>query len=183
MERRPTRPTITSLPSTIAWGGVFTVTTPDAANISSVVLVRPGAPTHAFDTEQRVVGMSFTKGSGTLTVTAPPNGNIAPPGYYMLFLLNSSGVPSVAKFTKLGSSTGNPAPTVSSISPSSGTANGDAGDHYGHRLPGGSDGEPGWNGRHWRDGVEQHFDHSYHCGAHRGRGNVVVTNPMARAAP
>src|SRR6185369_3682585 len=119
-----TRPTISSLPGTIAWGGGFTVTTPDAANISSVVLIRPGAPTHAFDTEQRVVGMSFTKGSGTLTVTAPPNGNIAPPGYYMLFLVNSSGVPSVAKFTKLGSSTGNPAPTVSSISPNSGTANG-----------------------------------------------------------
>ena len=62
----------------------------------------PGAPTHAFDMDQRLVGMSFTTGSGTLTVTAPPNGNIAPPGYYMLFLLNSSGVPSVAEFTKLG---------------------------------------------------------------------------------
>ena len=100
---------------TIAWGGSFTVSTPDAANISSVVLIRPGAPTHAFDMDQRVVAMSFTKGSGTLTVTAPPNGNIAPPGYYMVFLLNNSGVPSVAKFTKLGA--GLPAPTVSSISP------------------------------------------------------------------
>ncbi len=119
-----TRPTISSLASTVAWGAGFTVSTPDAANISSVVLARPGAPTHAFDTEQRIVGMSFTKGSGTLTVTAPPNGNIAPPGYYMLFLVNSSGVPSVAKFIKLGSTGGNPAPTVSSINPTSGTANG-----------------------------------------------------------
>ena len=84
-----TRPTITSAPSAISWNGSFTVSTPDAANISSVVLVRPGAPTHAFDMEQRLVGMSFTIGSGTLTVTAPPNGNIAPPGYYMLFLVNS----------------------------------------------------------------------------------------------
>jgi hypothetical protein len=119
-----TRPSISSMPSSIAWGGAFTVSTPDAANISSVVLIRPGAPTHAFDTEQRVVGMSFTQGSGTLTVTAPPNGNIAPPGYYMLFLLNSSGVPSVAEFVKLGSLGGNPAPTVSTISPTSGNANG-----------------------------------------------------------
>ncbi len=117
-----TRPTITSIPGTISWGTPFTVTTPDAANISSVVLMRPGAPTHAFDMDQRQVGMSFTKGSGTLTVTAPPNGNIAPPGYYMLFLLNSSGVPSVAKFTKLGA--GAPAPTVSAINPTSGTTNG-----------------------------------------------------------
>ncbi len=44
--------------------------------------------------------MSFTAGSGALTVTAPPNGNIAPPGYYMLFILNSSGVPSVATFVQ-----------------------------------------------------------------------------------
>ena len=119
-----TRPTITSVPSTISWNGSFTVSTPDAANISSAVLVRPGAPTHAFDMEQRLVGMSFTIGNGTLTVTAPPNGNIAPPGYYMLFLVNTSGVPSVAKFVKLSSSGGNPAPTVTSISPTSGTTAG-----------------------------------------------------------
>ncbi len=119
-----TQPTLSSIPGNIAWGAGFTVSTPDAASISSVLLIRPGAPTHAFDTEQRVVGMSFTKGSGTLTVTAPPNANIAPPGYYMLFLVNSSGVPSVAKFTKLGSTTGNPAPTLNSISPTSGSANG-----------------------------------------------------------
>jgi len=119
-----TRPAITSVPATISWNGSFTVSTPDAANISSVVLMRPGAPTHSFDMEQRLVGLSFSAGSGTLRVTAPLNGNIAPPGYYMLFLLNSSGVPSIAKFAKLGSSGGNPAPTVTSISPTSGTANG-----------------------------------------------------------
>ncbi len=119
-----TRPTITSAPTAISWNGSFTISTPDAANISSVVLIRPGSPTHAFDTEQRLVGMSFTAGSGSLTVTAPPNGNIAPPGYYMIFLVNSSGVPSVAKFTKLSSSGGNPAPTVGGISPTSGTTAG-----------------------------------------------------------
>jgi hypothetical protein len=117
-----TRPTITSVSATISWNGSFSVSTPDAANISSVVLIRPGAPTHSFDMEQRLVGLSFTTGNGTLTVTAPPNGNIAPPGYYMLFLLNSSGVPSAAKFTKLGAS--NPAPTVTSITPNTGPTNG-----------------------------------------------------------
>ncbi len=120
-----TRPTIASAPDAIAWNGSFTISTPDASNISSVVLMRPGAPTHSFDMEQRLVGMSFASGSGTLTVTAPPNGNIAPPGYYMIFLVNSSGVPSVAKFTNLSSSAGgNPAPTVNSISPNSGSVNG-----------------------------------------------------------
>jgi hypothetical protein len=119
-----TRPTITGAPAAIAWGRSFTVSTPDAANISSVVLVRPGAPTHAFDMDQRLVGLSFTQGSGTLTVTAPPNGNIAPPGYYMLFLLNSGGVPSVAKFTKLSATASVPAPTVTSITPSTGPISG-----------------------------------------------------------
>ena len=119
-----TRPTIASAPASIAWGGQFSVSTPDAANISQAVLVRPGSSTHAFDMDQRLVGMSFTAGSGSLTVTAPPNSKIAPPGYYMLFLINNKGVPSVASFVLLSSSGSNPAPTVSSISPNSGTVNG-----------------------------------------------------------
>ena len=118
------RPVISSAPATISWNGIFTVSTPDAANISSVVLIRPGAPTHSFDMDQRLVGLSFSEGSGTLSVTAPPNSNIAPPGYYMLFLLNSSGVPSVAKFVQLTASGSAPAPTVSAIAPTSGSSNG-----------------------------------------------------------
>jgi Domain of unknown function (DUF1929) len=98
-----TRPSISSSPTGASYGSSFTVQTPDAANISSVALIRNGAATHAFDMDQRFVGLSFTVGSGALTVTAPPNGNIAPPGYYMLFLVNSSGVPSIAKFVQLGS--------------------------------------------------------------------------------
>jgi hypothetical protein len=109
------RPTITGVPSApVAYGSSFQVQTPDAASISSVVLVRPGAATHAFDMDQRVVGLSFTAGNGVLNVTSPPNGNIAPPGYYMLFVLNSDGVPSVAKFVRL---LANAAPTATITSP------------------------------------------------------------------
>ena len=99
-----TRPTITSAPASIGYGNPFTVQTPDAASIASAVLVRAGSVTHAFGMDQRMVGMSFTAGSGSLTITAPPNGNIAPPGYYMLFLLNTAGVPSVSKFVQVTSS-------------------------------------------------------------------------------
>src|SRR5260370_25959401 len=95
------RPSITSAPSSISYGNTFTVQTPDAANISHVVLVRNGSVTHAFGMDQREVEMSFTVGTGALTVTAPPNRNIAPPGYYMLFILNNSGAPSVAKFVQV----------------------------------------------------------------------------------
>ena len=118
-----TRPTISNAPSTITWNGSFNVSTPDAANISQVILMRPGSATHSFNMDQRYVGMSFTAGSGTLTVTAPPNSNIAPPGYYMLFLINNQGVPSVAPFVLL-TSVSNPAPTVGAISPHSGTTAG-----------------------------------------------------------
>jgi len=96
-----TRPAITSAPNSISYNNSFTVQTPDAATISQVVLVRNGNVTHAFGMDQRLVELSFTVGNGSLTVTAPPNGNIAPPGYYMLFLLNNSGVPSVASFVQL----------------------------------------------------------------------------------
>src|SRR6185295_4062411 len=110
------RPGITAVtPGTFGYGSTFQVQTPDAANISSVVLVRPGAQTHAFDMDQRLVGLSYTVGTGVLNVTAPPNGNIAPPGYYMLFVLTAAGVPSVAPFVRL--TLQNQAPTAAITSP------------------------------------------------------------------
>lgn len=113
-----TRPAITGVPSTgIGYGSAFQVQTPDAGTISSVVLMRAGAPTHAFDMEQRLVGLSFTAGSGVLNVSAPPNGDIAPQGYYMLFLLNTSGVPSVAQFVQLTSAPADIPPTGTITSP------------------------------------------------------------------
>jgi hypothetical protein len=85
------RPAITGVPAgPIGYGTAFQVHTPIAADIASVVLVRPGAATHAFDMDQRLVGLSYTVDLGALNVTAPPNGNIAPPGYYMLFILNAA---------------------------------------------------------------------------------------------
>ena len=110
------RPTIGSVPTAIGYGQAFQIQTLDAASIQSVVLVRPGAQTHAFDMEQRLVRMSFTPGSDQLTVTAPPNGNIAPPGYYMLFVLNAAGVPSHAKFVQLSPSVNQP-PTATIVNP------------------------------------------------------------------
>jgi Galactose oxidase-like, Early set domain/PKD domain len=103
------RPGIASAPSSIGYGSSFQVQMPGATGISSVVLMRPGSSTHAFDMEQRLVGLSFTRTGATLNVTAPPNANVAPPGYYMLFILNNAGVPSIARFIQV-SSTPNQAP-------------------------------------------------------------------------
>jgi hypothetical protein len=95
------RPTITSAPATVSYGQAFSVTTPDAARIASVALVRFGATTHSFNAGQRYVPLNFAAGSGTLTVTAPASANTAPGGNYMLFIVDSSGVPSVAAVVRL----------------------------------------------------------------------------------
>jgi hypothetical protein len=96
-----TRPTVTQTPQQISYGSNFLVSTPDAGSITKVVLIRTGAVTHAFDQNTRYVPLSFQQATGGLTVTAPPNGYVAPPGYYMLFIVNSAGVPSVAPFVHL----------------------------------------------------------------------------------
>jgi hypothetical protein len=96
------RPTIADVtPGDLTYGRPFTVKTPDAGDIKSVVLIRPGAVTHAFDMDQRLVGLTFGVVGGDLQANAPSNGNLAPPGYYLLFLVNTKGVPSVAKFVRL----------------------------------------------------------------------------------
>jgi len=102
------RPVIGAVSSTVlGYGAPFTVSYSSAAPISSAVLLRPGSTTHADDMEQRLVGLCGPSpqpacgGAGTLSLTTPPNGNIAPPGYYLLFLLDARGVPSKAAFVQL----------------------------------------------------------------------------------
>jgi uncharacterized repeat protein (TIGR01451 family) len=95
------RPTITQVPAQIHFATNFFVATPDAATITSAVLIRTGAVTHFFDQNTRFVPVTFQQSAGGLSLTAPTNGFAAPPGYYMLFLVNSSGVPSVAPIIQL----------------------------------------------------------------------------------
>jgi len=99
------RPTITSAPTSIGGGRTFFVGTPDAANITQVTWIRLGAVTHTFNQEQRLSYLSFGQAAGGLNVTAPPSANLAPAGYYMLFLLNSSNVPSVGSMIQVDNST------------------------------------------------------------------------------
>jgi hypothetical protein len=95
------RPTITSAPATVSYGQNFQVQTPDAAVVSKVTWIRLGSVTHAFDASQRFMSLSFSTGAGELSVTAPANANGAPPGHYMLTILNGTGVPSVAKIVRI----------------------------------------------------------------------------------
>ena len=93
------RPVITSAPATIGMDAPFTVGA--TGDIDAAVLIAPTATTHATDMTQRLVPLTTVAESvGTVTLQSPPTAAVAPPGYYMLFLLDD-GVPSVAKWVRL----------------------------------------------------------------------------------
>jgi hypothetical protein len=100
------RPTVTSAPDVAELGRSIYVETPDADEITKALWIVPGSVTHAQDWTQRANVLSFTQVEGGLAVTLPDDGNQAPPGYYMLFLVNSNGVPSVAEWVRATLPTG-----------------------------------------------------------------------------
>jgi hypothetical protein len=101
---RGPRPTIIDAPASISYGQSFSVTTLDAPDIARVALVRLGSTTHATSFDQRYVDLRFTRATGELQVSSPASGNLAPPGPYMLFVLNTEGVPAVAEIVQVGAS-------------------------------------------------------------------------------
>jgi hypothetical protein len=120
------RPLITGVspPGPLAYGQTVTVSYAQSTTIASAALVRPGSTTHAFNMDQRFVGLcgaspqpACAASNGSLSLTMPPNGNIAPPGYYMLFLFDATGVPSIATFVQLSAQTSIP-PSSTIASPS-----------------------------------------------------------------
>ncbi|WP_267278202.1 galactose oxidase-like domain-containing protein [Arthrobacter sp. CDRTa11] len=110
------RPAITSVPDTVTYNASVLVETPNAGSIQSVSLIRTGAVTHAFDQNERALSLSFTQTPGGLSVQMPANGNYAPPGHYMLSLVNGEGVPSVASMVRF------PAPFEDAEAPTAPTA-------------------------------------------------------------
>jgi len=125
------RPEITGAPGTVGYGTSFQIATPNAASIQKVGLVRLGSQTHSVEMEQRYVPLSFTAGAGSLTATVPANMNTAVPGVYMLFVVDTSGVPSVSRMVQLDAAAPPPPPpppppnqppSVSLTSPSNGAS-------------------------------------------------------------
>jgi hypothetical protein len=99
---RGSRPTITNAPGAVGYGGTLAISSPNAADIEKIALIRAGAVTHSTDTEQRYVGLNFSVSGNNITASGPVSANLAPPGYYMLFLVDSAGVPSVASWVQVG---------------------------------------------------------------------------------
>jgi len=95
------RPTISSAPASVGYGQQFSVTTPNAAQVTQVRWIKLGAVTHAFDAGQRANTLTFTATASGVDVTAPARAELAPPGYYLLFILNRNGVPSKGQVIKV----------------------------------------------------------------------------------
>ncbi|HEY8032808.1 MAG TPA: galactose oxidase early set domain-containing protein [Methylocella sp.] len=91
------RPTIVSAPALLNLGQTFSATVGSNDQIGFVGLVRVGFDTHSFNPEQRLVPVPFTQSGTTITGSVDPSPEKLPPGYYMLFVLNTNGVPGVAK--------------------------------------------------------------------------------------
>ena len=94
---RGPRPRVAAVPFAVRYGERFALETPDAASISTVALLGLSASSQGWNGTQRRVPLRFTAASGTLHVEAPGDPNLAPPGFYLLFILNDQGVPSVGR--------------------------------------------------------------------------------------
>ncbi|MCA1845176.1 MAG: DUF1929 domain-containing protein, partial [Actinobacteria bacterium] len=105
---RGPRPTVARVQKGVGYGDTFSISTPDAALIESVLLLRTPSPEHINDSDQRGLKLEFTRsGPTTLTATAPPSGNVAPPGTYYLVVNKKSlqgPIPSVAHMVDVGHS-------------------------------------------------------------------------------
>jgi hypothetical protein len=95
------RPTITSAPASVGYGATFSLATPNAAQVTDVRWIHIGSVTHAFDMSARANTLTFTRTATGVDVVAPASGMIAPPGDYLLFILNRNGVPSEGRFIRI----------------------------------------------------------------------------------
>ena len=97
-----TRPLIQASPDRLSYNQSFFISTPDALDISRVSLVALGQVTHSFDQNQRFLSLDISsRSNSSLSVRSPENANLAPPGFYMLTILNSQGVPAVARIVSI----------------------------------------------------------------------------------
>jgi len=104
------RPAIISSPSLTQYGATFDIKISQTQTMQKVNLISLPSVTHALDLNQYFAELSFTQNGDTLNVKSPTNPNTAPPGYYMLFVINTNGIPSVSKMIKIEAVTVTPTP-------------------------------------------------------------------------
>jgi hypothetical protein len=96
------RPVLFAAPASVAYSQEFPIPMPGPEDVAAVCLIRNSCVTHAYNMGQRYVQVDFwVSGDEELTVAAPADANVAPPGHYMLFIRNTAGVPAVAPIVQL----------------------------------------------------------------------------------
>jgi hypothetical protein len=96
------RPVIGKVLEQWAYGTAIEIQSPNAGNLKWAHLMRPCITTHSFDSSQRLIDLPISsQAGGIVKITVPTNPNIAQPGWYMLFIVNNNGVPSVAHWVHL----------------------------------------------------------------------------------
>ena len=85
----------------VAYGETFDVHTSHPDQVGTVSFVRLSSVTHSFNSNQRLNVLAFTKQASMISVIAPAKPEACPPGHYMLFVLNTAGVPSVARIIRI----------------------------------------------------------------------------------
>lgn len=99
---RATRPRLGQFPESIDYAEQVVVSVDDSINIDRVHLIKLGSVTHSENQDQRLVPLEFNRVSRSLTVRMPDSRNVAPPGHYLVFAVDSNGVPSTGSMLKLG---------------------------------------------------------------------------------
>jgi hypothetical protein len=98
------RPSIVLAPDTIKIGQNFSVGFSNASKIKRVTLVKTGSVTHSVNMDPGFLDLEFTRTGSMLTVAGPRRAADAPPGYYMLFVIDSKAVPSMARIVRINPS-------------------------------------------------------------------------------
>ena len=97
-----TRPTISGAPTVGDYGESITIPTPNASSITRATLVKLPDTTHHYDANMRHLTLQKqSHTSSSVRVNAPLNNRLAPPGYYYLHIINSSGIPSQARIVRI----------------------------------------------------------------------------------
>ncbi|MFL6670602.1 MAG: galactose oxidase-like domain-containing protein, partial [Burkholderia ambifaria] len=111
---RASRPVISNSPTWIDIGKTFGIDVANAASVSRITLVKTGSTSHSFNMDQRFLDLTFKASGSHVAIQAPTRAGEAPPGYYLLFVFNEAGVPSVGKIVRMGIAS-NPNPAITPV--------------------------------------------------------------------
>ncbi|MDQ3905950.1 MAG: DUF1929 domain-containing protein [Actinomycetota bacterium] len=98
---RGPRPKLTDGPTVLPRGSSAEFSTPDPDSLATAKLMRPSAVTHTTDIQQRSIALTITRKNHAISLQIPPQAALVPPGWYMLFVTNQAGVPSVARWVQM----------------------------------------------------------------------------------